>query len=84
MRAAKIIMGDDLYITTTCGIKTVDDLADLIDEKTQASALLAALKALYENCTMIHTRWGDDSNQEEADAAIAAGRVAIARAEGEG
>jgi hypothetical protein len=31
---------------------------------------------------MIHRVWGDGSNQKEADAAIAAGKAAIAKAEG--
>lgn len=46
-----------------------------------APDLLAALKALYEHCAMIHSQWGEGCNQREADAAIAAGRAAIAKAE---
>lgn len=47
-----------------------------------APELLDALKGLFEHCTMIHRVWGDGSNQKEADAAIAAGKAAIAKAEG--
>ena len=47
-----------------------------------APELLAALKGLFEHCAMIHRVWGDGSNQKEADAAIAAGKAAIAQAEG--
>ena len=49
-----------------------------------APELLDALKGLFEHCTMIHRAWGDGSNQKEADAAIAAGKAAIAKAEGRG
>lgn len=48
---------------------------------TTAQDLLEVLKALFEHCAMIHNKWGDGSNQREADAAIAAGRAAIAQAE---
>lgn len=47
-----------------------------------APDMLAALKGLFEHCAMVHARWGDGSNQKEADAAIEAGRAAIAKAEG--
>jgi hypothetical protein len=47
-----------------------------------APELLKALKALYEHCAMVHKHWGAGSNQREADAAIAAGLAAIAKAEG--
>jgi len=46
-----------------------------------APELLEALKALFEHCEMVHNRWGEDSNLTEANAAIAAGRAAIAKAE---
>ena len=49
-----------------------------------APDLLAALKGIFEHCAMIHRAWGDGSNHKEADAAIAAGKAAIAKAEGEG
>jgi hypothetical protein len=49
-----------------------------------APDLLDALKGLFEHCTMIHRVWGDGSNRKEADAAIAAGKAAIAKAEGRG
>lgn len=42
--------------------------------------LLAAMKALFEHCAMIHNTWGDGCNQKEADAAIKAARAAIAKA----
>lgn len=48
-----------------------------------APDLLAALEALFDNCAMIHSRWGDEYNQKEANAAIAAARAAIAKAKGD-
>ena len=45
-----------------------------------APDLLEALKAVFEHCEMVHNRWGEDSNLTEANAAIAAGRAAIAKA----
>ncbi len=47
-----------------------------------APEMLEALKALYEHCSMVHKIWGEDCNQKQADAAIAAGLAAIAKAEG--
>lgn len=47
-----------------------------------APDLLAALQGLFEHCSMVHKRWGDGSNQREADAAIAAAREAIRKATG--
>jgi len=47
-----------------------------------APDLLEALKGLFQNCSMIHKLWGAHCNREEADAAIAAARAAIAKAEG--
>lgn len=44
-----------------------------------APAMLQALRDLYERCAMVHKRWGEDSNQKEADAAIKAGAALIAR-----
>jgi hypothetical protein len=49
-----------------------------------APELLSALESLFEHCSMVHKRWGDGSNQKEADAAIEAARAAIAKAEGGG
>lgn len=43
--------------------------------------MLAAMKALFENCAMPHKHWGDGDNSKKADAAIKAGRAAIAMAE---
>ena len=48
----------------------------------QRNDLLEACKALFRECSMVHKHWGDGSNQEQSDAAIAAARAAIARAEG--
>jgi hypothetical protein len=45
-----------------------------------APELLDALKALFDNCQMIHKHWGDGDNTKEADAAIASARAAIAKA----
>ena len=45
-----------------------------------APELLAALEALFEHCSMIHNSWGDNSNQKQADEAIATAKAAIARA----
>ena len=45
-----------------------------------APELLEALENLYRHCAMIHSQWGEGSNQREADAAIAAGHAAIAKA----
>lgn len=47
-----------------------------------APDLLGSLKALFEHCAMVHSVWGDGCNQKQADAAIKAGRDAIAKAEG--
>lgn len=40
-----------------------------------------ALKGIFEHCVMTHKHWGEGCNRKEADAAIAAGREAIANAE---
>lgn len=45
------------------------------------SELLAALKSLFEHCSMIHKHWGEDCNQKEAEDARKAGLAAIAKAE---
>jgi hypothetical protein len=47
-----------------------------------APEMLEALTALYEHCAMVHKHWGEGCNQKQADAAIAAGLAAIAKAEG--
>jgi len=52
----------------------------LADRYNAAPVLLGALKSLFEHCSMIHTHWGDGDNTKEADAAIKAGRQAIAEA----
>ena len=45
-----------------------------------APDMLEALKELYKQCNMVHKHWGEGSNQKEADAAIEAGKKAIAKA----
>ncbi len=45
-----------------------------------APDLLAAMEAMFEQCTMIHKHWGEGCNQKQAGAAIKAGREAIAKA----
>jgi hypothetical protein len=47
-----------------------------------APDMLAALRALYEHCAMIHKSWGDGDNSKQANAAKKAGLAAIAQAEG--
>lgn len=47
-----------------------------------APELLAALENLFEHCAMMHKHWGEASNAKEAEAAIQAGRAAIAKATG--
>ena len=53
------------------------------DKMLSANEMLETLKSLFEHCAMVHMHWGENSNQKEADAAIAAGRAAIAKAKGE-
>ena len=48
-----------------------------------APEMLEALQNLYLHCAMIHTKWGEGSNQKEASAAMNAGRRAIKKALGE-
>jgi hypothetical protein len=49
----------------------------------EAPSMYDALRALFANCTMVHTVWGDGCNQKEADEAIASARAILARIEGE-
>jgi hypothetical protein len=44
--------------------------------------LLDALESLFEHCAMIHKLWGSESNNKQADDAIAAARAAISKAKG--
>jgi hypothetical protein len=68
----------------------VCSLIDLDSDQDKANAcliaaapeILEALEALFEHCAMTHKHWGEGSNQREADAAITAGRAAIAKAKG--
>jgi hypothetical protein len=39
--------------------------------------LLEALKGLFDNCSMIHNRWGEGCNQKEADNAIRFAKAAL-------
>lgn len=55
---------------------------DLTPEQRAAPAMLAALKALFKECTMTHKHWGEGYNAKEAQAAIDAAQAAIAAAEG--
>lgn len=48
-----------------------------------APELLEALEQLFEHCAMIHKHWGENSNDKQADAAIALGKAAIRKAKGE-
>lgn len=48
-----------------------------------APDLLAALESLFENCSMIHSQWGEGGNAREADQAITNAKAAIAKARGE-
>lgn len=43
-----------------------------------APALVEALQGLFEHCAMVHKHWGDGDNTKEANAAIDAGRAALA------
>lgn len=47
-----------------------------------APELLEALKGIFEQCALVHKRWGDGNNLREATAAIDTARAAIAKAEG--
>lgn len=60
-----------------------DDLRQEKDGlKSLNAELLEALKGLYQHCAMIHSQWGEGSNQKQADEAIQRGKQAIAKAEG--
>ncbi len=45
------------------------------------AALREALRGLFENCAMVHKRWGENSNQKQADAAIESARALLASLE---
>ena len=47
-----------------------------------APELLDALERLFEHTAMVHNRWGESSNTEEADSAIRDARAAIKKARG--
>lgn len=71
-----------LLVDTDChknGLLTATDKANL-RLAAAAPELLAALEQLFEHCAMTHSKWGEGCNREQADAAIAAGRAAIAKA----
>jgi hypothetical protein len=44
--------------------------------------LVAVLSALFEHCAMVHSKWGDHCNREEASAAVESGRNLLAKLEG--
>jgi hypothetical protein len=46
-----------------------------------APRMYDALKELFEQCAMVHKYWGEDSNTQQANDAIANARAAIAKAE---
>lgn len=66
-----------LQVATVQGLKASEANAKLI---AAAPELLAALVALFENCSMIHKYWGENCNSEQAQAAMEAGRAAISKA----
>lgn len=77
----------DIYarqIAVTCDDGITGNSERIANARLIAAApeLLEALNGLFEQCSMIHKQWGDGDNTRAADAAIAAGRAAIARAEG--
>jgi len=41
--------------------------------------LREALEGLFEHCSMIHSRWGENGNAHEANVAIARARAALAK-----
>jgi hypothetical protein len=45
-------------------------------------ALVDVLERLFEHCAMIHKHWGDNSNQKQADAAIADAKELLAKVKG--
>lgn len=48
-----------------------------------AFELLDSLERLFEHTAMVHNRWGEDGNTEEANLAIWDARAAIKKARGE-
>jgi len=67
------------------------DIPDPIDYNADANArliaaapeMLEALEGIFEHCSLVHKHWGEGCNQREANAAIKAASVAIAKAKGE-
>lgn len=49
-----------------------------MNQTKREAELLVALEGLFEHCTMIHTRWGEGNNAQEADRAIALALALIA------
>lgn len=54
-----------------------EELARLI---AAAPELLTAIEAMFKECSMIHKYGGEGCNSKQADAAVRAGREAIAKA----
>lgn len=61
----------------------VEGMAAIIDDATGLPELVEALEGLFAHCAMIHNRWGEGSNQREADTVISQARAALAKARGE-
>lgn len=66
-----------------CGDESSPTLEDAEDNARVLAAskdLLAAMKAMFKECAMIHKYGGDSYNGKQAAAAVKAGRDAIAKA----
>ena len=53
-----------------------------LGEPTLQDRLVEALRGLFDNCAMVHKRWGENSNSRAADEAIAKARALLASLEG--
>lgn len=68
--AKALFLGQDAYESQLANAKLI----------ASAPELLEAITGLFEHCAMIHKHWGDGDNRQQADAAIATARAAIAKA----